>query len=183
MSWDEGNWVRLGVGLLVLEFVILHSGAFMSAMIAAKEELSHKIKFAVGLMLFYSLLVLGFSYSFDSTQLLWIFAAVSLGRLISALTNAEEGSQAMMARSALGIVLYLMVVFASVILPIPEWGITTEVLNDVYPGRGGGVWEQDPERAIAGGAVYFGALGLAELFLLGPQQSSDNDSPAEKQSN
>ena len=61
MAWDDGNWVRLGVGLLVLEFVVLHSGVFVSAMIATQEELSKKLQYAAGLTLFYSLLVLGFA--------------------------------------------------------------------------------------------------------------------------
>ncbi|NKB35095.1 MAG: hypothetical protein GKR91_18520 [Pseudomonadales bacterium] len=177
MSWDDGNWVRLGVGLMALEFVLLHSGAFISAMIATKDKISKKLQIAAGLMLFYTLMVVGFAYSFDSIQLLWIFGAVSLSRLITALTNASEGAQTMMARSALGIILYMAAVFGTIMLPIPELGISTEILNEVYPGRGGGVWEREPERAIAGAAVYFAALGLVELFILGPpREGKDKNS-------
>ena len=32
MSVDEGRWVRFGVGIMVLEFVLVHSGAMLSSM-------------------------------------------------------------------------------------------------------------------------------------------------------
>ena len=39
-----------------------------------------------------------------------------------------------------------------------------------YPDRGGGLWELDPERAIAMAAVYFLLIGLNELLILGPRK-------------
>ena len=36
-------------------------------------------------------------------------------------------------------------------------------MREVYPNRGGGIWEQHPERAIAGAIIYFGLMGLFEL--------------------
>ena len=32
MSIDNGHWVRFGVGIMVLEFVLVHSGAFIASM-------------------------------------------------------------------------------------------------------------------------------------------------------
>lgn len=168
LSWDNGNWVRIGVGLLLLEFVLLHSGAFMSAIITIKQPFRNKLMLGLGLLLFYGLMVVGFSVSLDSTALLWVFSGVMLGRMLTALTNASAGAQAMMAHSALGVVLYLFVVMGTIFIPVPEWGITSRVLAEVYPDRGSGVWELYPQRAIAGAALYFLLLGLAELFLLGP---------------
>lgn len=178
-AWDNGNWVRFGLGLLILEFVLLHSGAFMSAMIAKKHTLARRLQLFAGLFLFYALMVLGFALSLDSFSLLWIFGGVCLGRLVTALTNNSEGAETMMARSASGVLLYILVVFATVLLPIPEWGIDASVLNDVYPDRGGGLWERQPERAIAGGAVYFLLMGIAEIKTLKPNKP--NLEPSEPQ--
>ncbi|MCG8413922.1 MAG: hypothetical protein MI746_06850 [Pseudomonadales bacterium] len=171
MSVDDGSWVRFGVGLLVLEFILLHSGAFVSAMLATKEDWQSKLKLLLVLFVFYSLTVWGFATSLQSPALLWIFAGVSAGRLVTAYTggmsaNSQPGS--MSARSALGIMLYLLVGFGSVFIAVPEWGIDSAILGEVYPNRGGGLWEREPQRAIAAGAAYFFLLGLAELFVLGP---------------
>ena len=81
------------MGLLLLEFVLLHSGAFISSIIAGKQQVKQRLKLLAGLMLFYTILVWGFAKSVDSTQLLWVFGGVSLGRLVTALTNAGEGSR------------------------------------------------------------------------------------------
>ncbi|MFT7471193.1 MAG: hypothetical protein ACI8XU_001088 [Kiritimatiellia bacterium] len=57
-----------------------------------------------------------------------------------------------MARSDIGVLLYLLVVSGTVFLSIPELSITGSVLNGPYPDRGDGLWEKEPERAIAGAA-------------------------------
>ena len=169
MAWDDGNWVRLGVGLLLLEFLLLHSGAFMVAVLEQKEELKKQLQMAIGLLAFYSLMVWAFSVSLDVPALIWIFAGITLGRSLSLLRSPSESKQAMMARSAIGVVLYLLVVAGTIFLPIPELGMTSAVLNEVYPDRGTGLWEAMPERAIAGAALYFALIGVAEITLLRPK--------------
>lgn len=184
MSVDSGSWVRFGVGLMVLEFVLLHSGAFIGGLAATKADFKHKTKLLGLLLFFYSLMVWAFAVSFDSTALIWIFAAVTIGRLVTAITASAEGEAAkalMAARSGIGIILYLLAVFASVMLPVPEWGITNAILADVYPDRGGGLWEVNPERAIAAAAGYFLLLGLAELFILRPGGKQKSDSETDTQ--
>ena len=72
--------------------------------------------------------------------------------------------------------LYLLVVSGTLFLPIPELGIIGTVLNEVYPDRGGGLWEKEPERAIAVAALYFFLISLAEITVLRPssKQGSGN---------
>ena len=72
--------------------------------------------------------------------------------------------------------LYLLVVSGRLFLPIPELGIIGTVLNEVYPYRGGGLWEKEPERATAVAALYFFLISLAEITVLRPssKQSSGN---------
>lgn len=84
-----------------------------------------------------------------------------------------------MKRIGFGMLLYLLAVMGSIFLPIPELGINSSVLADVYPQRGSGLWEKQPERAIAAAAAYFLLLGLGELFILGPGKTSKiSKSPA-----
>ena len=164
MAWDDGNWVTLGLGLMLLEFVTLHSGVFIVVGMRSREALNRRWFFVLGITAFYALLVLGFAMGVGQPQLLWIFALVMLGRLVSLAfdDNPDAVAAEMIARSTIGTVLYLLVVFGTIFVPIPELGITREVLDDVYPQRGSGVWEAEPHRAIAGAAVYFALLGFAE---------------------
>lgn len=168
LSRDGGSWVRFGVGLMVLEFVLLHSGAFMAVLMKGDIGWKKRGGGLLGMAAFYGLMAWGFSAATDSPGLLWIFAAVVAGRIVTAFTNREAGFQYMMARSAIGVFLYLVITFGTVFIPIPEWGITNDVVSAVYPDRGTGVWEQHPERAVAGAAVYFLLMGLVELFILAP---------------
>ena len=112
--------------------------------------------------------------SLDVPALIWIFAGITLGRSLNLLRDPTESKHTIMARSGIGVILYLLVVAGTVFLPIPEWGVTGSVLSEVYPGRGSGLWEAEPERAIAGAAVYFLLIGLAEITVLrsdGPRVS------------
>ena len=173
MAWDDGNWVRLGVGLLLLEFILLHSGAFMAGMLGQQQDIRKQLKGAIALLAFYSLMVWAFAKSLDTPVLLWIFAGIIFGRSLNLLLNPKDSKQASMARSGIGVILYLLVVFGTVFLPIPELGITGSVLSEVYPDRGGGLWEREPERAIAGAALYFFLIGLAEITVLRPSGKHD----------
>lgn len=175
MAWNDGNWVRLGVGLLLLEFILLHSGAFMVGVLGQQQNSKQQFKVAATLLTFYTLVVWGFAMSLDTPALLWIFAGIILGRSLNLLLSPEDSKQALIARSGIGVLLYLLVVFGTVFLPIPELGITGLVLNEVYPDRGGGLWERQPERAIAGAALYFFLIGLAEITVLRPSSKQNHD--------
>lgn len=111
--------------------------------------------------------------SLDTPALLWIFAGIILGRRLNLLLNPKDSKKAIMARSVIGVILYLLVVSGTVFLPIAELGISDSVLRDVYPGRGSGLWEKEPERAIAGAAVYFFLICLAEITVLRPSSNED----------
>jgi len=175
MAWDDGNWVRLGVGLLLLEFILLHSGAFTVAILGQRDLGRHQIKLALGLLAFYTLMVWAFATSLAVPALLWIFATIVLGRSVGLLFSPSESRHGIMARSGIGVILYLTVVFGTVFLPIPEWGLNSSVLNEVYPDRGSGLWEVEPERAIAGAALYFLLIGLAEITVLRPQHKNGSE--------
>ncbi len=59
--------------------------------------------------------------------------------------------------------LYLVLVFATLFLPVPRGGLNDTLLHEVWPTRGHGAWEQRPEIALAMGTAYFLVLGLVEL--------------------
>lgn len=177
MARDEGSWVRFGVGLMILEFVLLHSGAFMAAMFKPEVPVNKRRWGMLGFITFYSLMAWAMAESTDSPALLWIFAGVITGRLLSGLALGKLDFHSQVSRSAFGVALYLFVVAGTIFIPIPEWGVTREVVDETYPGRGDGLWERQPHRAIAGAAVYFLIMGTAELLLFGRTRSAADGVP------
>ncbi|NKB99874.1 MAG: hypothetical protein GKR90_15440 [Pseudomonadales bacterium] len=164
MARDNGSWVPFAVGLLVIEFLALHSSVFITNLMAEHETLTQRLKFGAGLTAFYLLMAVGIAAGVGSPSLVLILASIMVSRIISAFTASPETKAHNNARAAVGIVLYVGLAGATVFVAVPEMGITTSVLNEVYPNRGGGVWERYPERPIVAGAIYFGLIGLAELY-------------------
>jgi hypothetical protein len=64
---------------------------------------------------------------------------------------------------AIGVFAYVMLVFATVILPVPAFGVTSEVIaKQGFTMRG--LWIDEPYRMMAFGFLYFAVIGLSELF-------------------
>ncbi len=160
MAWDNGSWVPYAIGLLGIEFLILHSSVFISHMLQTRDSTEAKFKLFAVLLGMYTLMGIGFAIVAQSQLLLLALVAVMIGRFVNALTGTPHNQ----ARAAFGIVVYMAVVGGTVFVDVPEMGISSSVLAEVYPNRGGGVWERHPERAVAGAAVYFAVMGMAELY-------------------
>lgn len=169
MVIDEGRWVKLAVGIMVLEFILVHSGGFFGALSQRTDKtgrqitLSHRIALMVGLVCVYLIFAASFSVAFKSWYLFGVFCWVTASRLLSMFLDTKHDSNTMMARSGVSVMLYVSAAFLSIFVRIPRAGLTPEVLNAVYPGRGSGEWEQNPQQALLAGMFYFGLLGLWEL--------------------
>jgi hypothetical protein len=163
MAVEGGRWVSLGVGIMVMEFILVHSGAMIAGVSMSRHSPRALLAVLAG---FYSLFGLTIAFAFDSYLLLWTFVAIMIPRIVTATSQAPEARQLTMARSVTSAMLYLLVAFASIAVPFPEGGLNAGVLDAVYPDRGGGEWEREPQRALAAGAIYFGVLALIELGVL-----------------
>ena len=167
MSVNQGKWVRFGVGIMVLEFVLVHSGAMMSSWQRSKEPGQWKV-FLV-MFGFYALFAGAMAAAFKSWELFLLFSVVmatrwmTCCRMASVRSVPQHAPEIAMRRSGLSVLFYMFAVFCSIIIAIPELGISASVVSDVYPDRGSGAWERDPERALAAGVIYFSLLGVAEL--------------------
>lgn len=177
LSVDEGVWVPMAVGLMALEFILLHSGVFMGTVAAQAKTAARRLGLFALLVGFYSLFAFAFSMVAGTWEILKIFGFLMAGRLVTVVVASGEGRQQLLARSAAGITAYILIAFITVFVPFPELGVTSEVLSEVYPNRGGGVWEQHPEQAIAGAILYFGLMGLFELRQLwrAPEAGTTDD--------
>jgi hypothetical protein len=107
--------------------------------------------------LFYSIFVGGFALSFKTWWPLGAFWGLSLNRLLGSLVGqAPKGREKDLVQQGWGVsaVLYLLFTFATLLLPIPRFGLTDAVVGALeLPGEG--IWVDEPHRVISFGFLYF----------------------------
>ena len=163
LELDHGRWVKLGVGVLVLEFILIHSGAFLNYFMTQKAGWERDKKM-IGMTAFYSLFGVSIALAMHSWWILGSFVLVMSGRLWSLFAGQNDMDRAVSVRRvAASALLYLLLTFATLFIPLPRGGLNEPLLDEVWPTRGNGAWEREPERALAMGAAYFLILGLVEL--------------------
>jgi hypothetical protein len=171
VTWlDPG---RLGAGavayavlLMLLEFVVMHSSAFLGSASFAPGPRRARVVALLGLSAFYFVFVAGFALAFGSWWPVTSFLVLTVNRILAyvaaALPSGEEqiAIQRGLAASAL---LYLSGAFVTVFLPIPRLGITAGWLA-AHPLPSSGLWVEEPQRPVVFGLLYFTALGVSEWF-------------------
>jgi len=158
---------RIGHLMLVmlLEFIVVHSAAFMGSVAIGAATPIERTKRVVGIGLFYTMFVGGFAAAFRTWWPLGAFWGLTLNRLLGMLVGQvpTEDAKAFMQRGwAVGALAYLAAVGLTTFLPIPRLGITRAV-RAAADLPGSGLWVDEPERVLAAGFLYFAALGLSEL--------------------
>lgn len=164
LELEGGRWVRLGVGVMVLEFVLVHSGGVLHHLMGEKAGWS-RLRQGLGLAALYTLFGVGIAYGFKSWWLLGSYGLVMSGRLwaLAAGTWTPMDQAISQRRMVASVVLYVGLLFATLVLPVPRGGLTEALVSSVRTGGGGGAWVDHPEKALAMGTAYFLLLGLIEL--------------------
>lgn len=150
---------------MVLEFIVMHSAAFMGQVMISDAPRRGKTMSIVGLGLFYSLFVIGFALSFGRWWPLWALWTLTLNRLTGVMFGtapSDEEKLAIQAAWAASAMLYLVWGGLTTMLPVPRVGITIPVVQRAaLPGSG--LWIDEPQRVIAFGAAYFLSQAAYEL--------------------
>ena len=155
-------------GVMALEFIIIHASV---GLVAFPQQMARSTRgdrwwksqraMMIWLLLMYSVTAAGISASFKSAWLFagfWLLIANKfLDDWLTPAVEAEERKQRHLARWGTSAGLYLFLAFGSVFIPVPELGA-------VSASEGGGLWEQNPEQAVAMGAMYFILLAFCELY-------------------
>lgn len=153
--------------VMLLEFIVVHSAAFMGSLAVGAVEVRPILRWGrpagiIGLALFYSLFILGFCLAFHTWWPMAAFWILTANRLLGAIIGQgetdEETKKLIATGWGVGAMAYLLGAFATVLLPIPRLGI-----RDGLHGVGGGLWVDEPWRAVAFGVIYFGLVGWYEL--------------------
>ncbi len=154
------------LAVMLLEFIIVHSSAFMGNVVLGKASPGGKIAALVGLGGFYTLFVGAFALVFRAWWPLWNFWGLTLNRVLGVLVGqAPSGEERIFLQRnwAASVMFYLLGVFVTTLAPLPRLGITPDVVaRQQLPSSG--LWVEQPHRVVAFGFIYFTAVGVSELF-------------------
>jgi hypothetical protein len=163
--------VKTAMLTMLLEFFLVHATGFFAAFANAPEtSRGRRIGSLLLLSLFYFTMIGMFAWSFHEWWPLAAFAWVLAGKVAWVWTSRTDDHDAAMMRQmaawAGSVVLFLGGVIATSVLDVPRWGMT----RALQPGFGldmesSGIWESEPHRVVAFGALYFGLLFLAKVAL------------------
>jgi hypothetical protein len=156
--------------VMLMEFLVVHSGAFIGLTVLSDSATrGQKTVAIVGFGAFYMLFAGAFSLAFHSwwpaLSFLWLLGARFAMVWLTPLPKADE-VQRQTTLWGLSVMAYLASVFAGVLLPIPQWGITEDVLPTLaLPGSG--LWIEQPQTVIVGGALYFALVAWSKYAYRG----------------
>lgn len=162
--------VKTAMLTMLLEFFLVHATGFFAAFANDRDGSKWKrIGALLGLSTFYVAMIGAFAHSFGQWWPLAAFGWLLAGKIAWVLTNPPGDDDAMfrqMATWAGSVVLFLGGVVATSVMDVPRWGMT----EALQPGFGldmasEGLWESQPHRVVAFGALYFGATFVARVLL------------------
>jgi hypothetical protein len=169
-AWWRPGLLPAGVArsliiLLLMEFIVLHSAAFMGAMGYGDAPRATRVRQGIGLGVFYSLFVLGFSLGFHTWWPMlsfWLLTANRLGGVL--LRRSGDGAPLEILRRGWAgtTVCYLLAVGVATILPWPRGGVD-DAAKSALALTGGGQWIDAPWHAFAAGLFYYSLVAMNEL--------------------
>ena len=111
--------------IMLMEFIVVHSAAFMGTVAVSGESKWRKVALIVGLSIFYSVFAGGFSWAFRDWFPLLAFWGLTLNRLAGVIVGqAPEGRERMLVQKgwAASAILYLLGAGLTAFLPLPALG-------------------------------------------------------------
>jgi hypothetical protein len=164
LRFDSGA-VKTLMLVMLMEFLCVHSGGFLGVTVLSDGFTRLQKSFAIlGLGCFYLMFATAFSLAFHAWWPVWTFvwllgSRFALVWLSPVPRENEVGRQ--MSLWALSVAAYLAGVFLGVLLPIPELGITAQVMPALGL-EGGGLWVEQPQTVIASGTFYFAVMAWSK---------------------
>jgi len=164
-EWIGVQWIRYVVLLMLMEFIVIHSSGFMGAAVWGSARKAPRGLVILGFGAFYTLFVGGFALVFKTWAPLVGFWVLTLNRLLGAVVGQADGKEkALVMRGwAACTLFYLLVVFATTLLPVPRLGVTPEIAIAANIPGDSGLWVTRPYTVLAAGFVYFTACAVSEL--------------------
>lgn len=152
--------------VMIVEFLLVHATGFYSAFILGGERgARRKLPILAGLTAFYSLFIVVWSLIFGEWWPLLIFGWLLVGKLQWLRAAPGERKDMLlpaMAVWAASVVFYLLAVMMGLLLPLPYFGITPDIVP-LLEMSGSGEWLERPQTVIASGVIYFFLLAFSKF--------------------
>jgi hypothetical protein len=163
LAVERGAWVKFGVGLMMLEFLFVHSGAFAAHAFAIQER-KKRMQALLGLSALYGLFAGVMVLAVGEPRLALVYVGVMGGRAWAGWSDAHHRAGDVDISWVLSVVAYLACVFSSAFMPWPHLGLPPRLGEELMGSSGDGLWEEQPHRAIGAGTVYFAILAAFEAW-------------------
>lgn len=168
--WNDADRISTLAALMAFEFIMVHSGVFMSIM---PKKISLYLLFPL-----YGLFALAFNAIAQDHIILIAYLLVVFNRMRFAFSEVPQRLRKQtILKSVLAAFTYFVLIFPFVFGAdyVPELGLTTEALFEMnYPkdSTASGVFVDTPHIAIAFGFSYYCILAIIESFSLRPNFGS-----------
>ena len=169
------HYVKNLMLVMLFEFIVMHSSVICGA-IVSQDGISRWVRMLLllGVTAGYAAFVSAFAYAFHSWWPVGVFGYLFLCRFMHLLTSPADpdGKRASAGKvwvaSALA---YLGGTFFTLIVPLPRFGITPEVIAAMqFPHNMSGEWVDKPWIVLAFGAIYFAMQAWAQYrFAVDPR--------------
>lgn len=151
--------------VMLVEFILIHAAPFLGGIVLASDvPVRQRLRSFAGMTLLYGVFIAGFALPFKSWWPAIAFTWLAGAKLLLLLTggkHSERDTQRMRGYWGASVGLYLLAVFATLFLPVPELGITRH--GAAYGIPGSGAWVSHPHLVISAGFLYFGLLAFTKL--------------------
>lgn len=160
------NGVRNGMLIMLVEFILVHASGFLGAQLLNPDSSrKQKTLFVLGFGAFYLVFISAWAWTFHAWWPYLAFVWLLVGKFMAAIDlrlPSGERKRRMQSDWAIGIMAYVVGVFATLMLPVPQLGITTDIIRQLHL-PGSGLWVNEPQRVIAFGVLYFAILAWVKL--------------------
>jgi hypothetical protein len=149
---------------MLIEFIVVHSGAFYAAIVSNSESRIRNTLLLLGLAAFYMMFIAAFAFAFDSTWPIFAFGWLLLSRFSHLWTHPVQGSrdtERMMMLWGVSCAAYVLGAGATVMLPLPALGMTPDFVASMHL-PGSGEWIERPQTVLAFGFLYFAVQAYAK---------------------
>jgi len=146
--------------IMGFEFIMVHSGVFMAVM---PKKISLYILFPI-----YGIFAFIMNLMVKDNTILIIYCMVVFNRMRFAFADVSEKLKGIaVGKSALSAVAYLFLLFATVFIPIPEFGLTIDFLtaSGYFENLNGNDF-RSPHHFICMGFLYYLLLSLMEYLFI-----------------
>lgn len=156
------TWLRAAATLVLFEFLLLHSGAFMAVGPIICRRFWQRLLWFAGFALVYGFSLVTYARWTGSDWVLWALLGVLLSRMvILVVLQDKRGTILMLQRSAIGMVILLLTALL-MFLPLPTLGITEDLRYQAF-GAADDFLRTHPQRTLAWGVLYFLLMAVVEV--------------------